>query len=273
MPVTCRPVFRLVTAALALVPLISCSTVPETKRPQLILIDKQKEESIGEQTYREVLAKSRISRDARLISIVERVGRAIAVASGADGMKWEFNLIESEAPNAFCMPGGKVAVNTGILPIAENEAGLAAVMGHEIAHAVARHGAERLSQANLADAGKEFLAEGLGIDERVKELIRKIYGAGVAVVFTLPYSRYHEFEADHLGVLYMARAGYDPREAVKFWERFREYGENAEPEGKSGFLSAHPVHGARIDQITSVMPEAMAEYERGAKKGYGEPLF
>jgi predicted Zn-dependent protease len=175
------------------------------------------------------------------------------------GYEWEFNLIESEEVNAWCMPGGKVVVYTGILPLTQNENGLAVVMGHEIGHAIARHGNERMSQVLLAQG------IGLALEEALKnrpEDTRKAwaiaFGYGVPLGFLLPYSRLHESEADRLGLIFMAMAGYDPRNAVEFWERMARQGGSKPPE----FLSTHPSDRTRIRQIQQHIPEAM-QYYRG----------
>lgn len=251
---------------------VSCATVPETNRQQLILIDQRAELALGREAYREVMAGEKLSTDRALVRKVEEVGRRIARVTGRTGYQWEFNLFETEEPNAFCLPGGKVGVNTGILPIALNEAGLAAIIGHEAGHAIARHGAERMSQGMIIAVGGEALAYGMGGNEQDRQLVRAAYGLGTAVTLTLPFSRSHELEADYLGLLYMARAGYDPREAVRLWERFAKYKE--EKGGQAiEFLSTHPAGERRIERIRGWLPEAMAEYEKSARFGLGKPLL
>lgn len=251
---------------------VSCATVPETNRQQLILIDLRTELALGEEAYREVISREKLSRDRPLVRKVEEVGRRIAQVAGKPGYQWEFRLFETEEPNAFCLPGGKVGVNTGILPIAQNEAGLAAIIGHEAAHAIARHGAERMSQGMIIAVGGEALAYGMGGNEQDRQLIRAAYGLGTAVTLTLPFSRSHELEADYLGLLYMARAGYDPAEAARLWERFAKYKE-AKGSGTIEFLSTHPADERRIERINGWLPEAMAEYEKSARLGLGKPLL
>lgn len=263
----------LLSAALMSVIAAGCVTTPETGRQQLILLDTRTEMKLGSDAYQDILKKSKISKDRRLTAVVRKVGWSIARVTGRTDFKWEFNLIESQTPNAFALPGGKVGINTGILPIAQNEAGLAAVMGHEVGHAIARHGAERMSHSLIIALGGELLAQGLGKNERQKQGIRAAYGIGSAVSFSLPFSRSHELEADYMGLLYMARAGYDPREAKRFWGRFARYakakGNNSTPE----FLSTHPTDENRIRRIDSMLSQAMKEYERSRKLGIGEKIM
>lgn len=267
------PLSLFLMGALMLAIAAGCVTIPETGRQQLILFNPSVEMKLGFDAYRDILKKSKISKDRRLTGIVRKVGWSIARVTGRPDFKWEFNLIESEAPNAFALPGGKVGINTGILPIAQNEAGLAAVMGHEVAHAIARHGAERMSHSLIIALGGELLAQGVGKNEQQKQGIRAAYGIGSAVAFTLPFSRSHELEADYIGMLYMARAGYDPREAKRFWGRFakyaREKGKNSVPE----FLSTHPTDAKRIQRIDSMLGRAMIEYEKSRKLGIGEKIM
>ena len=173
--------------------------------------------------------------------------------------RWEFNLIENDKMvNAFCMPGGKVGVYTGILPITQNETGLAVVMGHEIAHAIAKHGNERVSQGLLAQLGGVALSTALSKNPgTTNQIFMAAYGVGANVGVLLPYSRLHESEADRIGLILMAKAGYDPREAVPFWQRMNEKGGPRPPE----FLSTHPAPESRIKQIQDLIPEAMKYYK------------
>jgi metalloendopeptidase OMA1, mitochondrial len=173
-------------------------------------------------------------------------------------------LFESKEANAFCLPGGKVGVFSGILPLAKNEAGLATIIGHEIAHAVARHGAERISQSILFQSGGELLAAGLGQSEmspQVRELVGAVYGIGVQVGGELPHGRRQELEADRIGMIYMARAGYDPREAIAFWERFQEFNQRTSGQVPA-LLRTHPVDSVRMEQLRRYLPEALEEYRR-----------
>jgi predicted Zn-dependent protease len=226
----------------------------------LILISPQAELQLEISSYNEMKRHSRLSADQNLQAMVRRVGERIASVAPLQGAQWEFNVVENNEANAFCMPGGKVAIYSGILPITQNEAGLAAVMGHEVAHAVARHGAERISEGMLFQLGGQILNQSLAHqDPRIQQSWSLAYGLGTQLVRTLPHNRTQESEADKLGLLFMARAGYDPEEAVKFWLRFaahnRQLG-NATP----WFLRTHPLDEKRITDLQKAMPEAKAQY-------------
>lgn len=237
---------------------VGCSTVAETGRTQIMLVSAEQEQRLGLDAYQEVLAKEKRSSDQRMTAIVERVGRRIAAVANRPDFQWEFALLESDQVNAFCLPGGKIAVYTGLLPVAKNEAGLAAVVGHEVAHAVARHGGERLSQRMSAEIIQELLATGLTkASPTVRTGALQAFGIGTNVGVLLPYSRTHETEADQIGLMYAAKAGYDPREAVAMWQRMEAVGKNRPPE----FLSTHPREGRRIERLGELMPEAMKAYE------------
>ncbi len=252
--------------------LVSCATAPVTGRKQLILIDPQTELRLGLQASREILRKEKICRNQRLNNIVKKVGLRIAKATGKN-LPWEFFVIDKpKVINAFCLPGGKVFVYTGIIPIAKNEAGLAAVMGHEIAHAIARHGAERLSLGLAAAFGEVVLSEILDLkNSQTKRIFLAAYGLGATVGLILPYSRKQELEADHIGLYLMAKAGYDPREAVAFWQRMREAA-RGKPRPPA-FLSTHPTDEKRIAQIKKLLPEILPVYEAQTQKfGKGKDL-
>ncbi len=186
----------------------------------------------------------------------------IAAVAPLPNAQWEFVLFEDQdTPNAFCLPGGKVGLFTGILPITQNEAGLATVIGHEVAHAVARHGAERISEGLLLELGGQVLDAALKTTpDKTRSVILGAYGIGGELVVTLPHSRNQELEADHLGLLYMARAGYDPREALSFWKRFGAYSKQAGQQ--LGFLSTHPLDDRRIAKLEVLMPQALQEYAK-----------
>jgi predicted Zn-dependent protease len=244
--------------------------VPVTGRSGLHLVPDSELAIMSYQEYSQVLKKSKLSTDMSKVSMVRRVGQRIAVASeelleetgrGEDirNYKWEFNLIEDDKTvNAWCMPGGKVAVYTGLLPITQDENGLAVVMGHEVAHAIARHGNERMSQGLLAQFGAVGLSVALARSPGVtSDIFMQAYGVGTQVGFLLPYSRVHESEADHIGLILMAKAGYDPRGAVALWQRMNARGGSRPPE----FLSTHPAPESRIREIESQLPEAMQYYK------------
>ncbi len=217
---------------------------------------------MGLQTFQEVKRTQPISNDAAAAATVETVGRRIARVAPLPNARWELVLFEDKQPNAFALPGGKVGINTGILPITRDEAGLATVIGHEVAHAMARHGAERVSQGLLVQIGGTALSSALGAETGVtRDLAMQAYGVGTQLGVMLPYSRVQELEADELGLLYMARAGYDPQQAIAFWKRFAAY--NAEHgDASAEFLSTHPLDARRIAQLEAMMPRAMAEYQR-----------
>ncbi len=249
---------------------LGCFTTPITERRSLVLIPFENEVALGEEAYREILKKEKISQDGQLITIVERVGRQLAAVSPMSNLQWEFTLIESEQKNAFALPGGKVAIYTGILPICANEAGLAAVMGHEIAHAIARHGAQRMSQS-LILAG---LMAGASIslsDHQDREAIMGALGVGTAVGVTLPFSRNNESEADEIGLILMAKAGYDPREAERFWGRFNKMKQGSRP---PEMLSTHPTDTTRIEDIRQLLPKANRIYQTNPlKHGLGQSFL
>jgi predicted Zn-dependent protease len=222
--------------------------------------------------YDTFLKEHKLSTDRAQTDMVRRVGgkvqNAVERYFASQGMssrlasyKWEFNLIEDKEVNAWCMPGGKVVVYTGILPVAQGETGLAVVLGHEIAHAIAEHGNERMSQGLLAQFGGMALAEALAAKPAAtQQLWMAVYGVGAQYGAILPYGRLQENEADHLGLIFMAMAGYDPREAVTFWQRMAaQKGGNAPPE----FLSTHPADATRIENIKKLLPEAMRYYNPG----------
>jgi predicted Zn-dependent protease len=233
-----------------------------------MLVTQGQERTLGVQAYGEILAQEKRSDDKRMTEIIERVGRNIAKVANRPDFEWEFALLESDQVNAFCLPGGKIAVYTGILPIMKNEAGLAAVMGHEVAHATLRHGGERLSQQMSAKVIEELLARGLGDSSpEMRDAAMKAYGTGVNVGVLLPYSRAHELEADQIGLIYAAGAGYDPREAVALWQRMQAQGGSRPPE----FLSTHPQEAHRIDELESQMSDALEAYEKAeTRHGRGE---
>jgi predicted Zn-dependent protease len=250
--------------------LLACATVPLTERKGLRLIPDSELTTLSFKEYSEVLKKSKLSNDPVKIHMVKSVGERIARASEEfmrdSGMeadiknyKWEFNLIEDDkVANAWCMPGGKVAVYTGILPITHDEGGLAVVMGHEVAHAIAKHGNERMSETLLVQLGGASLSLALSKEPTLtNQIFMAAYGLGANVGILLPYSRLHESEADRIGLVLMAKAGYDPRGAVPFWRRMNEKGGARPPE----FLSTHPAPETRIKQIESLIPEAMRYYK------------
>ncbi|MBI2316730.1 MAG: M48 family metallopeptidase [Betaproteobacteria bacterium] len=250
----------LAASALAALLVAACGTVPITGRTQLQLIGERQELQLGLTAYRDTLKKEKLSGDPKLNEMIQRVGRRIAEATGKTDYQWEFRVIDSDKMvNAFALPGGKVAVYTGILPVTRDDAGLAAVIGHKVAHAIARHGGERMSQ-QLAVEGV-VAATAIAVAERdpnKANLYAGLLGAGATVGVLLPYSRLQESEADRLGLIFMAKAGYDPRTAVEFWRRMAQAakGKSKPPE----FLSTHPADETRIRGIEKWMPEALTYY-------------
>lgn len=265
----------LLTLALALT---GCTQeVPITGRRQLSLVPAAQLRTMGFQQYDAFLQKHQTSADVAAAAMVRRCGRRIqqaveqyfADAGQGDslaGYAWEYNLVQDEQANAFCMPGGKVAVYTGILPLTRDETGLAVVLAHEIAHAVAQHARERMSQAMLTSLGGAAL--GLALekhDAKTRNLFLGLYGAGTTVGYMLPHSRQQEAEADRLGLIFMAMAGYDPRAAVGLWERMRDAkrGKGQPPV----FLSTHPSDSQRIASIRRLLPEALSYYRAPSAGG------
>lgn len=250
---------------LAAVLVAGCTTAPLTGRRQLMLVSSAQEMQLGADAYKEVLTKEKEVPNHGSAAVLRRVGLRIAGVANQPSFQWEFRLIESEQVNAWALPGGKIAFYTGILPYLKNEAGMAAVMAHEVGHAIARHGAERMSQQIVVGVGLEVLKYGMkDAKPETQEAVLGLYGVGTNVAVLLPYSRQQEYEADHIGLILMAKAGYDPEEAVRFWQDMVARGK------PSGFdlLSTHPADEKRIAELKSLMPEAKAEYAKAAHK-YG----
>ena len=251
--------------------IISCSTVPITGRKQLSLIPNSQMLSMSFQQYGDFLKSNKLSTNQEQTQMVKRVGGRIQgaveryfaqknMSAQLADYRWEFNLVESKEVNAWCMPGGKVVVYTGILPVTQTEAGLAVVMGHEIAHAVAQHGGERMSQELLAQLGGMALSTALDKEpEKTKQLWMGAYGLGAQFGALLPYSRLHESEADHLGLIFMSMAGYNPNEAVTFWERMAASNKGQAP---PEFMSTHPSDASRIEDLKKEIPEAMQYFQK-----------
>jgi predicted Zn-dependent protease len=264
-----RSVRLVVVAALASVVMSACSSVPITGRRQLSLVPESEMQSMSYQQYDQFLKENKMSTDAARTEMVRRIGTRIQhavelymkqnnMSDRLSGYQWEFNLVESDEQNAWCMPGGKVVVYSGILPLTRDESGLAVVMGHEIAHAVARHGSERMSQGLVAQGLGTALSVALAEKpEQTQQLWMTAFGVGAQVGVLLPFSRQQESEADHLGLIFMAMAGYDPHAAVPFWERMAAGGGGKPPE----ILSTHPSDATRIADLKKLLPEAMKYYK------------
>lgn len=262
----------LLSISLAAIVLSGCQTNPLTGRSQLALVPKADIENMAQQQYRQFLSESRIvsssaSKDAEM---VQRVGSRIAKAvpslyaeMGASDQlpdyKWEFNLVDSKEINAWCMPGGKVVVYTGLLPVAQNEAALAVVMGHEIMHALGDHGRERMSQGLVQQLGGVALAVAVSNKPaETQNLFMNAYGVGSQIGIMLPFSRRDELEADHYGLYLAAMAGYNPQEAIPFWQRMGNLSGGQKP---PEFLSTHPSDASRISEIQKLMPQALKYYK------------
>ncbi|MFQ5450056.1 MAG: M48 family metallopeptidase [Nitrospinaceae bacterium] len=257
-------------AAAWLLIVAACVTTPESQKSAFIVIPLSQEISMGRQAYQEILQKNKESPNKRWVTMTRRVGKGLAAKTSMPNLEWEFKLIESKEQNAFALPGGKTAVYTGILKVCENEAGLAAVLGHEIAHVTARHGAQRISQQFLIMGAMTVASISLANKDH-RQLILGALGLGTMYGISLPFSRANESEADEIGLIYMARAGYDPREAVRFWTRFSQVKKGQQvPE----FLSTHPADTTRISRLQRYMPRALREY-RGARVQYrlGERFY
>jgi predicted Zn-dependent protease len=236
--------------------LVACENVPITGRSQLRLISAGEEARMGLSAYQEVLKKEKLSHDPALNAMVTRVGRRIAAATGRSDFQWEFKVFDDDKTvNAFCLPGGKVGVYSGLMPVVKDEAGLAAVIGHEVAHAIAHHGAERVSQQLIVEGITAAAVLG-SQDKRRADLYGGLIGAGATLGVILPYSRLHESEADRMGLIYMAKAGYDPRAALELWQRMAAMDKKKPPE----LLSTHPADATRIRQIEQWLPEALSYY-------------
>ncbi len=246
--------------------LVGCATVPITNRRQVTLIPSNQMLSLSSQQYKQVLDESKVSGDAGKNRMLNDVGQRIASSVDefytekgmTNDFSWEFHLIEDDnMVNAWCMPGGKIAFYTGILKFTQNDAGVAAVMGHEVAHAIAQHGNERMSQQMITNFGTTAVAK--MIEEKpamTQQIFNTAVGVGAQYGILLPYGRLQESEADRIGLILMAKAGYDPRQAIEFWKRMRDAKSSAPPE----FLSTHPSDQRRINDLKKHLPEALTHY-------------
>ena len=250
--------------------LSSCSSVLLTGRKQLLLVSDAEVLTSSFQSYKQFIDSVPASKDKVNTALVKKVGKSMSTvvenylkSNGLEAeianFAWEFNLVKDTSVNAFCMPGGKVVVFEGILPITKNETGLAVVMGHEIAHAIAKHSNERMSQQMLLQYGATF-TDVLLVDKpaATRNTINTIYGIGAQYGVMLPYSRKHEYEADRLGLIFLAMAGYNPNESISFWERMAAKGSNTPLE----FMSTHPSDANRIAKLKELLPEAMQYYKK-----------
>lgn len=246
--------------------LVQCATVPITGRKQLLIMPESEMVAMSLTSYNDFLKENKLSTNVadsrRVKEVGGRIARAVEAYLKSQGMesliqdyRWEFNLVQSKEINAWCMPGGKVVVYEGILPVCKNDDGLAVVMGHEIAHAIARHGNERMSQQMIVQAGSAAAAYALkDKPEQTQALLGAAIGLGANYGVMLSFSRKHELEADKLGLIFMTIAGYDPAEAIPFWTRMASVGSGQKP---PEFMSTHPSDSHRIEQIRTLLPEVM----------------
>lgn len=268
-------VVKLIALAICASMLIACASVPHTGRRQFNIVSDERLEKLSAKAFQEISKKSKPYEDERAREILERVTKRIADAAESidePNFNWECKLLDEDSPNAFCLPGGKIVVFSGMLKYAMNEAGLASVIGHEVAHAVARHGGERLSQ-NLALKGALTLGEGALIGEsgkltRKAELLLGALGMGATIGVLLPYSRLHEYEADKIGQVYMAKAGYAPEESIKVWERFKKAAKPPVPP----WLSTHPPDNERIEKLKENLSVSEKYYQEANPK-YGKGVM
>ena len=263
--------YKILSFALLLAVVTACATVAVTGRKQLSLVSSDEINQMSAQQYKEVIQKGSISTNQEQTAMVKRVGVRIqkaveqymaekGLSNQLAGFNWEFNLIQDDKTvNAWCMPGGKVAFYTAIIPICKDEQGVAVVMGHEVAHAIANHGAERMSQGMLAEFGLSTIGAAMGQNPTAtQQIFAQAIGMGTNVGM-LKFSRNHESEADHMGLIFMAMAGYDPSSAPKFWERMATLSGGQQP---PEFLSTHPSHETRINDLEGWIPEAMKYYKK-----------
>lgn len=255
---------------------VSCATVPHSGRRQLNIVSERQLNEIAVQAFKDVVSKEPPSKNEQFKALVQKVADRVCKAADEidrTGFKWDVKILDKPEPNAFCLPGGKIVVNEGILSLAKNEAGLAAIIGHETAHAVARHGAERLSQKLLLDGavsvGKEVIRKEDGTIDQRGRLILGALGLGGTVGVILPYSRVHEFEADKIGQMYMAKAGYDPEESIRLWDRLGKIKKPPIPV----WLSTHPPDEERVVKLRESLPDAKRLLDQApAKYGIGSAL-
>ncbi|MDF1849334.1 MAG: M48 family metallopeptidase [Verrucomicrobiales bacterium] len=256
------PVIASISLILSLVVVACTTTVPETGRKQLNFLNPAEEAALGLSEFNKLKQEKPISKNSQYNALVQRVGKRLSVVMPVPNAEWEFVVFDDDTPNAFALPGGKVGVHTGIFDITQNEAGMAAVIGHEVAHVVARHSGERLSQNAVAGAVVAGAGIALNRDGRDGALATAALGGG-ALLATRAFSRNQELEADRMGAIFMARAGYNPEESVGLWQRFGQWRTQNSQGGRGpAFLSTHPLDERRIDELRKFMPEAMAEYKK-----------
>jgi metalloendopeptidase OMA1, mitochondrial len=267
-----RLLIRLVPIAIAALVVFfqyssSEKVVNEAGRTARYALNTEQEKTLGLQSYQQVLSESQTVESGPEYEMVKRVAQRLAAATGDSAKKfdWRVSVVRSNQVNAFCLPGGKIVVYTGILPVAQTEAGLATVMGHEMAHATLRHGSERLLQQKATQTMMTGVQVSVGdMSYEQQRAVMGAIGAGAQYGVLLPFSRDHESEADAIGLRYMARAGYDPRQAVEFWKRMSKA--SAGGEKPPEFMSTHPSDATRIENLERLLPEAMKEYEKARRQ-------
>jgi len=258
-----KETFIWIQAILLVFLIVGCSTVPETGRRQLILLSAQQEMQLGFSNFETMKTSVPISKDPAGNALLKKVGGRIAAVADLPGAEWEFVLFDSPEANAFCLPGGKVGVYTGILPITKDEAGLATVIGHEVAHAEKRHGNERVSRALLTQLGGSLVQSGMsayGYETKTQVAAATVYGMTTQLGVSLPHSRTQESEADYIGLLRMAQAGYSPEASVAFWERFKAHNAKQGSGGVPWFMRTHPMDDKRIADLKNWIPEARSRF-------------
>jgi metalloendopeptidase OMA1, mitochondrial len=241
----------------------ACASAPYTGRRQLLLTSEGSETTMGYQAFQQVKHEYKVSRDSEVNAMVQRVGKRIAAAAQRPDYRWEFVVLDNKEANAFCLPGGKVGIFTGILKYTRDEDGMATVISHEVAHALARHAGERMSQSMLAQVGGIGLGAALGgVGGTAGSAITQGYGLAAQLGILLPYSRTQEHEADHIGLILMAKAGYDPAQALEFWKRMMAKDKGAKlPQ----FMSTHPNDASRLRELEAFLPEARKYYRPAAE--------
>ena len=240
-------------------------TNPETGEKHRVGMSENQEQRLGLQSYQQVLSEENVLSSGPEVDLVTKVAKRLAAATGdaAKNFEWAVSVVQSDQVNAFCLPGGKIVVYTGILPVAAGEAGLATVMGHEMAHATSRHGSQRILQSQMMQAGMMGAQFSMAdLDYQQQRTVIALLGGAAQYGAILPFNRGHEVEADRVGLTYMARAGYDPREAIAFWKRMSKVGGQKPPE----FASTHPSDGTRVANLERLMPEALKIYQASGAK-------
>ena len=253
-----RILYNLFFIAAVMVTVTGCRSVPYTGRSQLMMSSESSENQMGEEAWQEMCKTTKVTKDSVMTGALNRVGKNIANAAEKPEYNWEFKVFEVKEPNAFCLPGGKVAATTGIFPYFANDAEMAAVVGHEVGHAVARHAGERMSQGIIQSSG----GTALSIFTKTPGA-QEAYGIATEVGAMLPYSRTQEYEADQLGMIFMAKAGYDPAAALTFWDKFGKLGSNSRA---TELLSTHPIGEKRLQELKDMYPKAMEYYNKAPTK-------